>query len=426
MVRNYTKKKNTPYSKQDVEDAMDEYFSEIEGTVSIKHFAEKYNIPRKTLSDHINANKNGLKMNIGAGRNTFVPHPVEEYLVDGIITASELGWPLNRNHIRSAVREYCLKMQVITEDSNFPGKDWMTSFKARWIHRISKRSAEILTKSRAIGLTVEIRNLFYNALEEKLDELKIKNNRQRIFNLDETGLTTAKKTKGSFFKRGMKEALVLAPNEGKTMFTTMFCCNAAGDLLPPYVIYKGTPDMIQSTWVSGGPIDTSYSVTRSGWMEDYVLEAWFKTRFVKWLDTNNVQRPVMLIFDGHGSHITYQMAQIAKENGVCLFCLPPHTCSKLQPLDVGVYGPLKSHWKTIVTDFYLESRLTNVSKAVFPSLLKKLFAKVQERPGNIVNAFDACGICPFNKFAIPEEKLVATLPFQTPPLVRLLQRLMIH
>ena len=71
--------------------------------------------------------------------------------------------------------------------------------------------------------------------------------------------------------------------------------------------------MIQSTWVRGGPIDTSYSVTRSGWMEDYVLEAWFKTRFVKWLDTNNVQRPVMLIFDGHGSHITYQMAQIAKE-----------------------------------------------------------------------------------------------------------------
>ena len=137
MVRNYTKKKNTPYTEQNVEDAMDEYFSEREDTVTIKQIAVKYNIPRKTLSDHINANKNGLKMNIGAGRSTFVPHPVEEYLVDGIITTSELGWPLNRNHIRSAVREYCLKMQVITEDSNFPGKDWMTSFKARWIHRIS-------------------------------------------------------------------------------------------------------------------------------------------------------------------------------------------------------------------------------------------------------------------------------------------------
>ena len=221
-----------------------------------------------------------------------------------------------------------------------------------------------------------------------------------------------KSTKGSFFKRGATEAHTLAPNEGKTMFTTMFCCNAAGDLLPPYVVYKGTPDIIQSTWVKGGPTDTAYSVSRSGWMEDYVLESWFKMRFVKWLDLKEIQRPVMLIFDGHGSHITYHMAQIAQENGVCLYCLPPHTSSKLQPLDVGVYAPLKKWWRSILDNFYSESRLHTVTKAVFPSLLKKLFSKLEERPGNIVNAFAACGLCPFNKHAIPEDKLISSIPFE--------------
>jgi hypothetical protein len=135
-------------------------------------------------------------------------------------------------------------------------------------------------------LTREILDIFYTRLEAKLDELGIKNMRSRIFNLDETGLNTAKSSKGFFYRRGTKEAQNIAPNEGKTMFTARFCCNAAGDFLSPYVIYKGTPGMLQTPWLSGAPKGTAFNATKSGWMEDYVFESWFRNKFVKWLTDN--------------------------------------------------------------------------------------------------------------------------------------------
>ena len=269
-----------------------------------------------------------------------------------------------------------------------------------------------MTRSRAKGLTQEIKDGFYNGFEKKLVELNIKDKRSRIFNLDEVGLSTAGKKKEYFFRRGAREAHILTPNEGKSMFTVLFCCSAAGDMMPPFTVYKGTPDCLQSTWVTGGPPGSAYSATSSGWMEDYVLENWLKTRFIRWLNENDIAKPVILLFDGHGSHITYKMAQTAKENGICLFCLPPHTSSKLQPLDVSVYAPLKVFWKDILTTYYRESRLTTASKAVFPFLLKQLYEKVQQRPGNIVNGFAACGICPFNKNAIPDSKLIPSTQFE--------------
>ena len=63
------------------------------------------------------------------------------------------------------------------------------------------------------------------------------------------------------------------------MYTVLFCGNATGEYLPPYVIYKAKGNHIMDSWMIGGPEDTAYNVTKSGWMEDYVFAAWFKSIF---------------------------------------------------------------------------------------------------------------------------------------------------
>jgi hypothetical protein len=55
-------------------------------------------------------------------------------------------------------------------------------------------------------------------------------------------------------------------------------------------------------------------------------------------------KPILLIYDGHGSHNTIELIKLARENNIVLFCLPPHTTHKLQPLDVGVFGPFQRAW----------------------------------------------------------------------------------
>ena len=47
----------------------------------------------------------------------------------------------------------------------------------------------------------------------------------------------------------------------------------------------------------------------------------------------------LLIFDGHNSHLTKAVVNVAVSNNIELYelCLPAHTSSVLQPLDVGVF-----------------------------------------------------------------------------------------
>ena len=55
--------------------------------------------------------------------------------------------------------------------------------------------------------------------------------------------------------------------------------------------------------------------------------------------------PIVLIYDGHGSHVAGELVNIAfKTPDIHLFCLPPKTTHKLQVLDVGVFGPVQRAW----------------------------------------------------------------------------------
>lgn len=49
----------------------------------------------------------------------------------------------------------------------------------------------------------------------------------------------------------------------------------------------------------------------------------------------------LLIMNGHGSHITVGFISFCMDNAIDLLILPPHWSHVLQPLDVGVFSPLK-------------------------------------------------------------------------------------
>lgn len=71
--------------------------------------------------------------------------------------------------------------------------------------------------------------------------------------------------------------------------------------------------------------------------ELYLL--WFERIFLKYCSPN---RPVILIQDGHKSHITTSLIEIARCEGAVLFNLPPHTTHATQPLDKNIFKPLKA------------------------------------------------------------------------------------
>ena len=66
-------------------------------------------------------------------------------------------------------------------------------------------------------------------------------------------------------------------------------------------------------------------------------------------------RPILLIYDGHASHLTIEVMEKARANDVHLLCLPSHCTHILQPLDVSVMSSLKNHFGKACKQFMAQN-----------------------------------------------------------------------
>jgi hypothetical protein len=67
-----------------------------------------------------------------------------------------------------------------------------------------------------------------------------------------------------------------------------------------------------------------------------------------------------------------------------------------------VFKPVKSAWKSIKHEYYLNSGFDNITKAAFPSLMKKLSEKALQ-PQHGTAGFSKCGIFPLKRSKINAE-----------------------
>lgn len=59
-------------------------------------------------------------------------------------------------------------------------------------------------------------------------------------------------------------------NSTKSSTSVMFCGNAAGNSLPPYIIYKA--ENLWSTWTENGSRGARYNRTKHGWLDGSTFE----------------------------------------------------------------------------------------------------------------------------------------------------------
>ena len=121
---------------------------------------------------------------------------------------------------------------------------------------------------------------------------------------------------------------------------------------------------------------------------------------------------MLLIFDGHHSHISFELIELAWKNNIHLLCLPPHTTHLLQPLDVGVFGPLKQAWKKILKEHQIETCAGTVTKEDFPGLISRLWER-SFKAAHIKSGFRKTGLHPLSRDAIPVDCPTKSLPFSS-------------
>jgi len=120
---------------------------------------------------------------------------------------------------------------------------------------------------------------------------------------------------------------------------------------------------------------------------------------------NNLQNKTALLFyDGHSSHISLRIVELALENSVELIKFPSHLTDRLQPLDKCVFGPVKKTWERLLVNHgksNIGKAHTFLRKHEFCSLLGQLWRKINE--SNIISGFVSTGLFPINVGKIPTD-----------------------
>ena len=115
-----------------------------------------------------------------------------------------------------------------------------------------------------------------------------------------------------------------------------------------------------------------------------------------------------MVIDGHESHIKFEVRQLAKEHSIIIAKLPSHATHLLQPLDLGIFKPLKAAYDSAAHRFFLR-RCTYINKKNFPSILAEAWKSF--KPETAVNSFRKAGIVPFNKDAVSQTSLTHSVPY---------------
>jgi hypothetical protein len=73
---------------------------------------------------------------------------------------------------------------------------------------------------------------------------------------------------------------------------------------------------------------------------------WFEKGFIPAAKAySNPEFPIFLLFDGQISHDTIESVEVAIENNVKIGQMGSHQTHRLQPCDVGAFGPSKNNWR---------------------------------------------------------------------------------
>jgi hypothetical protein len=142
------------------------------------------------------------------------------------------------------------------------------------------------------------------------------------------------------------------------------------------------------------PPDTTIATSPNGWISDELAVQWLQSFINATNERTKKGEKQILIFDGHGSHLTVKFLQLCEDNGVIPFRFLPHTTHLCQPLDGKPFLSYKQYF------YYMNNKLSYwAGKPVGKLEFLYMIRPVQEKAFNqriIREAFKDRGIWPVN------------------------------
>lgn len=386
----------------------------LESGSSIRNAAKLCNVKRTTLQRHFEAHIASGNEEFEYRNNTSI-HQVfckeeDMCLRDYLLTASSMHYGLTKQDLKKLAYQFAKsnkKKYPASWDVNCQaGEQWLVDFRKR-NQELSLRTPRPTSIARASGFNKPIVQLFFDKYESVLSKYKF--TPEKIYNMDETGVSSVHTPPKVIASRKLKQVGGITSTERGFNTTMLACVNAIGNSIPPVFVFPRVN--FKSHMLHGAPPGSIGTCHISGWSNtDVFLE--FLNHFIKHVKPSQNDK-VLIIMDNHESHISIEGIELARENGIVLLTIPPHTSHKLQPIDRGVFGPFKTYYNDASKSWFLSNPGKPLTVYNIASICGKAYP-LAFTPSNIISGFKSSGEWPFNRNIFLDHEYSASLVSDRP------------
>lgn len=380
----------------------------VEKGTSLRVAADTKGVNYVTLSRYVKKKKNDDDTGVEntrmtpnyAVRKVFTSEQ-EKSLEEYLVTCSKMCYGLDTIETRRLAYQMAvhhnLNIPSNWQQNQIAGIDWLYGFRKRHPD-LRLRKPEACSLSRATSFNKFNVNIFFDNLVEVMKRDCSFGDGTRLYSLDETGTTTVQKPKKVLASKTSRQLNKVTSAERGTLVTTCCIVSAIGNALPPAMIFPRKN--FKPYMTNGAPPGTLGLAQPTGWMTgDMFLEV--LKHFIK-MTSSTRENPTLIIMDNHESHLTPAVLNHAKENGVTLLTIPPHTSHKLQALDVSVFGPFQNYYNSAADSWMYRNPGQTLTIYHVAELVGQAFEKAMT-PTNIKSGFRKTGIFPLDRDIFTDE-----------------------
>ncbi|KAJ4459721.1 hypothetical protein PAPYR_4110 [Paratrimastix pyriformis] len=265
---------------------------------------------------------------------------------------------------------------------------------------------------RRIDRTV-VQAFFKLLRDNKIEEI----DRRLLFNFDETMLSPKQMNRYKVISFGNKRRPT-SDDLAKTPHCTVIAVtSAAGGMLRPHLTFSNIiylpeklPEPVAELF--------DFSSTASGWTDTALLHEYFERTFIPHVQAVRAKigtdKRAMLICDGASTH--RGLKELLAPAGIDVICLPPHSSTVLQPLDLAVFGAFKGKALHLLKTMKLAECKTVTERDNLLLVCHDAWLAAKGTLTNL-NGWAKSGISPFDPEAPLRNPCVVSRSLPSPPVV---------
>ncbi|KAJ3455747.1 hypothetical protein MRS44_017229 [Fusarium solani] len=396
-------------------------------TGSLRDIASKASCSKSLVGKVLSSSSSPLETRQRGRPPTLTP--VEEAgLVSYIVWLERSGFPADKRQVEEAAREIRARRGLDNVDFS---KHWYRRFRERHLE-LKKSFIKAVDKSRKSFEASDIEDVktYFENLQHIILNYRI--GPSEIWNEDECGIRLgclAERTEVLVTRTTRSQRPEIVDPNNRESMTLIGAGNAVGDSIPPWLIFKSFPS---ESWAEIDCIPgMRFAKSESGFSNKEISLEWLR-EFNRWSWKHSAQAQArevslgdyfgcdewmrdpyiphlqhekppkthpeeekiyrLLVIDGFSGHTNFDFVMYCIQFDIIFCTLPPHSTHILQPLDLGVFQPLKNaHQKRLRASI----RAGNLAfdRVSFVKAFTDFYVEGFS-PHNIMSGFEKGGIWP--------------------------------